>query len=134
MTEYAFRFDPRYARLLALVGVRPDRACVTVADGRLDARFGPWRCTTSLDNVAGVEITGPYSAVRVIGPHLSLKDRGLTFGTNLERGACVRFREPVPGIEPTGRLRHPGLTVTVADVDALATAVTDALRQSWNAF
>jgi len=47
-------------------------------------------------------------------------DRGLTFATNGERGLCIRFRDPVSGIEPTGHLRHPGLTVTVADVDALA--------------
>ena len=32
---------------------------------------------------------------------------------------CLRLREPVPGIEPTGLLRHPGVTVTVADPDEL---------------
>jgi hypothetical protein len=35
----------------------------------------------------------------------------------------VSFVEPVPAIEPTGRLRHPGATVTVADPDALAAAL-----------
>jgi hypothetical protein len=126
MTSFAFRFDPRYARLLAIAGVRPDRASVDVAGGTLDVRFGPWHCTTTLDNVAGVEITGPYSALKAIGPRLSLADRGLTFGTNTERGVCIRFRTPVPGIEPTGVLRHPGLTVTVADVDGLAAALRPA--------
>jgi len=29
----------------------------------------------------------------------------------------------VTGLEPTGRLRHPGLTVTVADVHGLAEAL-----------
>jgi hypothetical protein len=55
-----------------------------------------------------------------IGPaHLSFTDRGLTMATNGDRGVCIRFREPVAGIEPTGRIRHPGLTVTVADCDGL---------------
>jgi hypothetical protein len=96
---------------------------VRVEAGRLAVRFGPWRCETDLANVAGTEVTGPYRPVRAIGARLSLKDRGLTFGTNAERGVCVRFREPVRGLEPTGRLRHPGLTVTVEDVDGLARAL-----------
>jgi hypothetical protein len=124
MTDFPFRFDPRYRIYLSALGVRPQRALVRVEDDRLDARFGPWRCATSLDNVVGTEVTGPYSAIRAIGPHLSLKDRGLTFGTNAERGVCIRFREPVPGLEPTGRLRHPGLTVTVDDVDGLVRLLT----------
>jgi len=123
MTDFAFRFDPRYRGFLSALGVRPDRAIVRIEGGRLDARFGPWLCTTTTDNVAGTDVTGPYSAIRVIGPRLSLKDRGLTFGTNTERGVCIRFREPVPGLEPTGRLRHPGLTVTVDDIDALVHAL-----------
>src|SRR5205085_616205 len=72
-------------------------------------------------NVVGTELSGPYSALKAIGPRVSYKDRGLTFGSNAARGVCIKFREPVHGIEPTGRLvRHPGLTVTVADVDGLA--------------
>jgi hypothetical protein len=62
----------------------------------------------------GVEITGPYSAVMTIGaPHLSLADRGLTFASNADRGVCIRFAEPVRGIEALGIIRHPALTVTV---------------------
>lgn len=123
MTDFAFRFDPRYRLFLSALGVRPDRALVRVDGGQLDARFGPWRCSTTLDNVAGAEVTGPYTAIRAIGPRLSMKDRGLTFGTNAQRGVCIRFREPVPGLEPTGRLRHPGLTVTVEDLDGLVRAL-----------
>jgi len=123
VTDFPFRFDDRYRKLLALGGVRPDRAVVKVGDELLEARFGPWRCVSALDNVVGVEMSGPYSAVRAIGPRLSLKDRGLTFGTNTERGVCIRFAAAVPGLEPSGRLRHPGLTVTVADVEGLVAAL-----------
>ncbi len=85
------------------------------------ARYGPWRLSTDLDNVEGTEVSGPYRTLTTIGPaHLSLADKGLTFSSNARKGLCIRFKEPVPGIEPTGRLRHPGLTVTVADVDGLA--------------
>jgi hypothetical protein len=35
----------------------------------------------------------------------------------------VSFVEPVHAIEPTGVLRHPAATVTVADPEALAAAL-----------
>lgn len=121
---FPFAFDERYRWPARLFGVRPSTARVTVGEGLLDARFGPWRVTTGLANVAGAEITGPYAYLTTVGPaHLSFTDRGLTFATNGARGVCVRFREPVAGIEPTGRLRHPGLTLTVADCDGLRAAL-----------
>jgi hypothetical protein len=43
--------------------------------------------------------------------------------TNGERGLCIIFREPIPGIEPTGILRHPAITLTVADCEGLAAAL-----------
>jgi hypothetical protein len=121
---FDFAFDPLYRAVALGFGVTPDRAGVTVEDGRLDARFGLWRLSTDVANVTGTEVTGPYRTLTTIGPaHLSIVDRGLTFATNGRRGLCIRFREPVPGLEPTGRLRHPGLTVTVSDVEGLAAAL-----------
>jgi len=103
-----------------MFGVVPSRAWVDVRDGELRARFGPWRITTPVSNVASAERTGPYSWWKVIGPaRMSMADRGLTFATTAAGGVCLRFHEPVPGVEPTGRIRHPGLTVTVADPDRL---------------
>jgi hypothetical protein len=79
---------------------------------------------TALDNVVDVSVTGPYRFVKTAGPaHLSLADRGLTFATNGDRGVCLTMREPIRGIDPFGLLRHPNLTVTVADCDGLADAV-----------
>jgi hypothetical protein len=121
---FPFHFSPGY-RVVALVfGVTPANSVVEVDGGRFRARFGRWTVDTPLANVVGTKVSGPYGRLRTIGPaHLSLADKGLTFASNRRRGLCIEFREPVPGLEPTGRLRHPGLTVTVADVDGLARAL-----------
>ncbi len=124
---FDFDFDPAYRAAALLFGVTPDRTGVEVTDGRFVARYGFWRLETDVANVASTEISGPYRLLTTIGPaHLSLSDRGLTFASNRRRGLCMTFKEPVPGLEPTGRLRHPGLTVTVADVDGLARALASA--------
>lgn len=126
--SFGFRFD-RWHRLAAVpFGVSPSSARVeiTTADGErmLTAHFGPWSVSTPVANVAGTATTGPYSLVKTAGPaHVSLKDFGLTFATNGERGLCIRFSRSVPGLEPTGLVRHPALTVTVDDVDGLEHAL-----------
>jgi len=121
MTTYSFRFDPAYRVAALPFGVLPATTSVTVDAGRLTVRFGLWRLRTPLANITGTEISGPYSFVKTAGPaHLSFTDRGVTFATNGERGLCIKFREPVRVLDPTGRLLHPGATVTVEDVDGLA--------------
>jgi hypothetical protein len=84
----------------------------------LDVRFGPWRVSTPLANVA---VTGPYAFWKTAGPaRLAITDRGLTFASNGDRGVLISLHTPVRGLDPLGVLRHPELTVTVADVDRLA--------------
>jgi hypothetical protein len=122
--SFGFDFEPRMAPFSFALGVTPLTARVEVADGELRARFGPWSVRTPLDNVEAAEVTGPYSFPKVVGPpHLSLADRGLTFGTSTRRGVCIRFKEPVTGALPFGVLRHPALTVTVDDPEGLAEAL-----------
>jgi hypothetical protein len=121
---FEFAFEGRY-RLPALAfGVTPATAQVNVTDEEFLVRFGPWRLRTHLANIAGTQISSGYAFYRTAGPaHLSLTDRGVTFATNSREGLCVLFVEPVHAIEPTGVLRHPAATVTVADPQALAAAL-----------
>jgi hypothetical protein len=124
VTEFEFRFADAYRLPALLFGVTPATTGVVVDDGELRIRFGPWSVRTTVDNVAGSEVTGPYGFVKTVGPaHLSFADRGLTLATNGDQGLCIRFVEPVAGIDPWGRLRHPGVTVTVEHPHDLAIAV-----------
>jgi hypothetical protein len=125
MVTFPFRFTTPYRFAGLPFGITPATATVHVRDGELAVRFGPWKVRTALANVTSTAVTGPFSFLKTAGPaHLSLADRGLTMATNGVRGLCITFREPVPGIEPTGTLRHPALTVTVADCQGLAVVLT----------
>ena len=102
-------------------GVTERSALVTVTSSEVVATYGPWRLATSRDNVSQASLTGPYRFVTTAGPaRLSFADHGLTFASNGDAGVCLRFHEPVGGIDPLHRIRHPGLTVTVADCAGLA--------------
>lgn len=113
--RFDFAFDAPYRLPLALLGVRPGTAFVTVDEAELRVRFGPWLLRSGLNNVVAARTTGPYRWWRAIGPHLSLTDGGVTFGTTAAEGVCIEFATPVPALAPGGRLRHPAVTVTVAD-------------------
>jgi hypothetical protein len=124
MTARRFRFlhDPRFEAPLAAFGVTRSTCWVDVDDEEVDIRFGPLGLRTFRSNIAGVEVSGPYRWYRVIGPHLSLADHGVTFGTSAHAGACLRFHEPIPVLLGR-RVPHPGATVTVADPHGLAAAL-----------
>ena len=136
-SHFDFVFDPVF-RLAALpFGITPGSTGVELAGRRLHVRFGPWRLTTTVDNVVHVGATGPYAWPKVIGPpHLSAADGGITFATNARAGVCLQLRDPVKGIEPIGLIRHGGVTLTVASpqqlIDALgqATDGVDELLQA----
>lgn len=130
MSQGPLRFDFAFAtsyRLPALlVGVTPRTAWVDLSDTGIRVRFGPWALRTPIDNVTGVQAAGGYAYLKTAGPpHLSFADRGVTFATNGDRGVCLTFAEPVRVLDPTGRLRHPGATLTVADPAAFISALQD---------
>ncbi len=119
-TTFPFRFSPAYRVTAAVFGVRPASSRVEITDGTLTARFGPWTLQTDIANIKSCSVTGNYGRLKTMGPaHLSLVDKGLTFASNRDRGLCIQFKEPVPGIDPLHRIQHPGLTVTVTDVTGL---------------
>jgi hypothetical protein len=120
--EFRFEGDPRFRSLLLLWGVSDRTARVEIGPAcGLVARFGLVKVQTSLDNIAGAELTGPYRWYKAIGVRESLVDHGLTFGSTTRGGVCIRFHTPVRGLGP--RARHPGLTVTVQDREGFAETV-----------
>lgn len=122
--RFPFRFATPYRIPALALGITPSTAYVDVDGVELSVRFGLWRLRTPLTNVAGVERSGGFSYVKTAGPpHLSFADHGVTFATNGDDAVCVRFHEPVQVLDPTGRLRHPGATLTVADPADLASAL-----------
>lgn len=127
MTRHQFAFARSYRLPALLAGVTPRTAYADLDPDGLHVRFGPWRLRTPLDNVTGHSLTGGFAYLKTAGPaHLSLRDRGVTFATNGDAAVCVSFREPVPGIDPTKVIKHPGATLTVVDPPAFA-AELDAL-------
>ncbi|MCD9623300.1 hypothetical protein [Rhabdothermincola salaria] len=126
---FPFGHDRRFALAALAFGVTDRTARVEVHQDRLVARFGPWTVDTPLSNVSSATVSGPFSWWKVAGPaHLSFSDRGLTFATTNARGVCLTFHEPVTGIDPLGAVRHPGLTVTVAEPHVLADLLDRAAR------
>jgi hypothetical protein len=127
VTSFGFDFEPRLRPLALLAGVTPSTTRVEVSDRELRVRFGPWTLRTPLANVAGTELTGPYTWWKVAGgAHLSLADGGITFATTTAGGVCISFHEPVPGLVPGSAVRHPGATVTVDDSQGLVAAIEGA--------
>jgi hypothetical protein len=120
--RHPFRFATAYRLPALALGITPVTAMVHVSPDDLTVRFGLWRLTTPRSNIAGAELTGGFSFLKTVGPpHLSFADRGVTFATNGESALCLEFHEPVQVLDPSGRLRHPGATLTVADPVWLAT-------------
>jgi hypothetical protein len=122
--RFPFRFARSYRPLALALGITPATAYVEVADGHLRVRYGLWWLETPLANVVSTERTGGFTWLKTVGPpHLSLADRGVSFTTNGDDALCVRFHEPVKVLDPTGRLRHPAATLSVADPAALDAAL-----------
>ena len=122
-TELRYPFAFAKPELIAgkLFGIRPDNSEVVLDGDEFIARFGPWTVATSIGNIAGADLTGPYSWPKIIGPaHLSLRDSGLTFASNDRQGVCIKFRKKVTGVDALGIVKHAALTVTVADAPSLA--------------
>lgn len=126
MQRFDFAFAPTY-RLPALAfGILPATTWVEVDDDELRCRFGPWSLRTPRSNIASTEESGGFAFLKTAGPaHLSFSDRGVTFATNPHRAVCLSFHTPVRAIDPTGLIRHPGATLTVADPVALIAALED---------
>ena len=122
MLEFEFDFDPRFRWLLRPLGVHAGNSYVAITgEQEFVAKFGRWQVRTPLANIAGYQRSGGYRWWKAIGIRGSLADHGLTFGSSIREGLCVEFIEKIPAL--VAGPSHPGLTVTVADVDRLAAAL-----------
>lgn len=121
---FDFAFASSYALAARPFGITPRSSTVEVGPSWLFVRYGPWRLLTPRSNIASAELTGGFSFVKTAGPpHLSMSDRGISFTTNGDRALCLSFHEPVPAIDPTATITHPGATLSVADPAGLAAAL-----------
>jgi hypothetical protein len=120
--HFGYAIDKRYLPVLLPFLLRPATDGVTLKDeGSLVATFGLFKIATPLSNIAGAHITRNYRWWTAFGVRMSRADDGLTFGTNHDAGVCIHFVEKVPS--PLRRSGHSALTVTVADLEGLTTAL-----------
>jgi hypothetical protein len=120
--RFDFGFEPILRPFAALATVIPRTAFVEV-DDEVRIRFGVWAMAFPRAEVVEVRETGGFWLPKVAGPpRVSFADRGITFATNRQRGTCITLAHPQPGPYPW--LRHPAVTVTVAALDDLETALT----------
>lgn len=127
MQRFEFEFQSRFRGLLLPLGVTPGNSFVAITDDdQFHAKFGRWQIKTPLANISGYERSGDYRWYKAIGIRGSTVDHGLTFGSSVRAGVCVKFIEPIPPFI-RGLWHHPGLTVTVADPDGLVAALDAAL-------
>jgi hypothetical protein len=120
--HFGYAIDRRYLPVLLPFLLRPARDGVTLTDdGSFVATFGFFKIATRLSNITGAHITQNYRWWTAVGVRMSRVDDGLTFGTNHDGGVCIHFAERVPS--PLRRRGHSALTVTVADLEGLTTAL-----------
>ena len=120
--RFAYAIDRRYLPLLVPFGLRGSKNGVTLTDdGLLLATFGFFKIKTPLANVTEAHITRNYRWWTAFGVRGSMVDDGLSFGTNHNAGVCIHFAEKVPS--PLRRSGHSALTVTVADLEGLTSAL-----------
>ncbi|MFT5222383.1 MAG: hypothetical protein ACI867_000682 [Glaciecola sp.] len=126
MQTWLFDFDARYERTLAVFGIRTENSRVELHPDSLVVHFGRWSLATPWTNVKRTQMTREYTAIKAIGARGSLRDRGVTFGSNIREGLCICFIEPVPSLlgPIAGHLfKHPGMTITVQDCEGLQAEV-----------
>lgn len=128
---FQFAFEPPLDTWARWFTILPTRSFIRLDEHGLEAVYGPWRVATTWSNVAAVERTGPYRAWKVAGPvRVSWADLGLTMAATTAGGVCIRLREPIPGLEPLGIIKHPAVTLGVDDVDGFVGAVESRLARA----
>ena len=113
---------PRWPPRLGRLGRRcRDRVCVDTDRQVLDIRYGRWRMTALLADIADVHVSASGPARPVFGFPRSGRLDVLRLGARTARAARIRLRRPMPRIHATGLRGRPAVqvTVTVPDADRL---------------
>jgi hypothetical protein len=121
MKRFPYAIDKRYLPALLLFGLRSSRDGVLLGEDSFTARLGFFKLVTPLTNISGAHITRNYRWWTAFGVRASQADDGLTMGTNHDGGVCIHFAEKVPSL--LRRSGHSALTVTVADLEGLVSAL-----------
>lgn len=120
--RFPIRLGVRSRPLLRLFGVRGDAdAWVELGDDALEARFGWAHAATTVANITGWRIEGPWLWITAIGVRLSVRHGDITFGGSHHGGVRLDFREPVR----VGPFRVAALYVSVDDLESFAAALTE---------
>ena len=115
--RFPIRVGRRSKLLLRLCfGVTPERAWVTVADGRVTARFGWWEFGVPIEDITSWRIEGPWRPITAIGVRRSVRSGDLSFAGSARGGVRMDFRAPRRWM----RLTVPALYVGVEDLDGFA--------------
>lgn len=117
--RFPFRVGRKSRPVLLLFGVRGSNTYVEL-NSVLDARFGSFRFTTPVENIARWRIEGPWLWITAIGVRMSIRHRDLTFGGSPRGGVRLDFRRPVKWF----LFRVPALYVTVEDLEGFAAALS----------
>jgi hypothetical protein len=116
--RFPIRIGRRSRPLLLLFGVRRHNAYVDL--GRdVDVRFGFFRVTTPVSNLAGWRIEGPWAWITAIGVRNGIRHGDVAFDGTHTGGVRMDLREPIR----FGPLRRTAIYVTVEDLEGFAEAL-----------
>ncbi|HEY7132892.1 MAG TPA: hypothetical protein VH440_11605 [Candidatus Limnocylindrales bacterium] len=122
--RFPIRVGDRSRGLLrVLFGVKPDQAWLLVGDGpdgEVSVSFGRWPFSTTLGNVSGWRLEGPWRWITAIGIRRSLRHGDVAFDGSPHGGIRLDFRMPVHWLV----FDVPAIYASADDLDAVAAALT----------
>jgi hypothetical protein len=115
--HFPIRIGERSRLLLrVLFGVTPERAVVSVDDGRLDAHFGWFHLEVPIAEIIRWRIEGPWPWITAIGVRRSVRHADLSFAGSPRGGVRLDFRQPIRWLV----FDVPALYVGVEDLEGFA--------------